>query len=104
MLSTFIDCVSAPCRERAVVLPDGSPICTVPAPSYSILTSCRRNQPRIAHQADGVVAVEVHPVERHEREKVADMERGGGRVHADVYAYALLGEEPVERLPAAMVS
>jgi hypothetical protein len=26
MLSTFMDCTSAPCRERAVVLPEGSPI------------------------------------------------------------------------------
>jgi hypothetical protein len=28
---------------------------------------------RVAHQADGVVAMEVHPVQRHEREEVADM-------------------------------
>jgi hypothetical protein len=96
MLSMFIDCVSARCRVRAVVLPEGSPIWTVPAPSCSTLTCCCCTRPWAAHQAHGVVAMEVHPVERHEGEQVADMERRGGRVHANICADALLCEEPVE--------
>jgi hypothetical protein len=40
--------------------------------------------------------MEVHPVERHEGEQVTDMEGRSRRVHANVYADALLGQEPVE--------
>lgn len=103
MLATFIDCVSAPCRVRAVVLPDGSPICTVPAPNYSVLTCCSCARSWGAHQADGVVAMEVHPVEGHQGEQMADMERGCCGVHAHICADALLREEPVESLPFAVV-
>jgi hypothetical protein len=56
----------------------------------------------MAHQADGVVAVEVHPVERHEREKMADMQGRSRGVYANVCADALLGQEPVESLPSAV--
>jgi hypothetical protein len=102
MLSMFIVCTSAPCRDRAVVLPEGSPICTVPPPSCPLLTSRCLYLSAVAHQADGEVAVEVHPVHRHERQQMADVKGGRGRVDTDVDAYALLGEEPVERLAAAV--
>jgi hypothetical protein len=73
MLSTFIICVLEPCRVRAVVLPDGSPICTVPPPSCSVLTCRCCSVSWGAHQANGVVAVDVHPVQRHERKKMSNM-------------------------------
>jgi hypothetical protein len=57
---------------------------------------------RVAHQADGVVAVEVHPVQRHEGEKVTDVQGGRCWIDADVCADALFREEPVERLAAAV--
>jgi hypothetical protein len=46
----------------------------------------------MAHQADGVVAVEVHPVERHEWEKMTDMQGRSRRVYSDVCADALLSQ------------
>lgn len=55
----------------------------------------------MAHQADGEVAVEVHPVHGHERQQMADMEGGRRRVDADIDANALFGEEPVECVAAA---
>ena len=47
--------------------------------------------------------MEVHPVERHERKEVADMEGRSGRIYANVCADALLSEQPVEHLPSAVV-
>lgn len=74
MLSMFIVCTSAPCLERAVVLPEGSPICTVPPPSCTVLTSCCACvSAKVAHQADGVVAVQVHPIHSHERQQMASV-------------------------------
>ena len=95
--------VLAPWRERAVVRPEGSPICTVPPPSCRTLTPCRAREvgAQMAHQADGEVAVEVHPVHGHERQQMADMEGGRCRVDADIDANALFGEEPVECVAAA---
>jgi hypothetical protein len=55
----------------------------------------------MAHQADGEVAVEVHPVHGQERQQMADMEGGRCRVDADIDANALFGEEPVECVAAA---
>ena len=55
----------------------------------------------MAHQADGEVAVEVHPVHGHERQQMADMEGGRCGVDADIDANALFSEEPVERVAAA---
>lgn len=55
----------------------------------------------MAHQADGEVAVEVHPVHGHERQQMADMEGGRRRVDADIDANAFFGEEPVECVAAA---
>jgi hypothetical protein len=75
----------------------------VPPPNYLLLTCCCSTRPWVAHQADGVVAMHVHPVQRHEREEVADMEGGSGRVNAHVGADGLVGEQPVERLPSAVV-
>jgi hypothetical protein len=54
-----------------------------------------------AHQADGVVAVEVHPIEGHEWQEVSHMQRGRRGVDADIDSYALLGEQPVEGAAAA---
>jgi hypothetical protein len=56
---------------------------------------------RKAHQADGAVAVEVHPVEGHEWQEVSHMQRRRRGVDADIDSYALLGEQPVERAAAA---
>jgi hypothetical protein len=104
MARVFIFCVDAFPRDRAVVLPDGSPITTVPPPSYSTLTCCCRTRPWLAHQADGVVAVNVHPVEHHEREKMADVEGGGGRVYTNIGTYGLFCEQPVERFSSTEAS
>src|SRR5689334_18062345 len=72
MLSMFMVCTSAPCRDRAVVLPEGSPIWTVPPPSCPALTFCRVSRGAIAYQADSEVAVEVHPVHGHKRQQMTD--------------------------------
>jgi hypothetical protein len=67
-----------------------------------IVSICSRGgSAREAHQADGVVAVEVHPVEGHERQEMSHMQRGCSGVDADIDSYALLGEQPVERAAAA---
>jgi hypothetical protein len=99
----FIDCTSVPRRDRAVVRPEGSPICTVPPPSWSFWYQyvVVKALAREAHQADGVVAVEVHPVEGHEWQEVSHMQRGCRGVDADIDSYALVGEQPVESAAAA---
>lgn len=43
----------------------------------------------------------IHPIKGHKGEEMADMERRGSGVHADVYANALLREQPVKRLSSA---
>ena len=54
-----------------------------------------------AHECNGGVAVQVHPEERHEGEKMSDVHRGRGWVYADVCSNWLLREEPVELFSAA---
>jgi hypothetical protein len=97
MAPVFMRCKDDFPRDRAVILPDGSPITTVPPPSYSTLTCCCRTRPWLAHQADGVVAVDEHPIEHHEREKMTDVEGRRGRVYTNIGAYGLFCEQPVER-------
>jgi hypothetical protein len=65
-LSVFSLWVRLAWRARADVLPEGSPMCTVPPPSYSSLNaSIARAGVRVAHQGHGAEAEEVHPVQRH---------------------------------------
>jgi hypothetical protein len=102
ILRMFIVRTSSAWRARSVVRPDGSPIKTVPAPSYAMST--RRFEFRVgdgAHQCDGGIAGQVHPKQRHEREEVSDMHRGRGWVYTDVCSNWLLRKEPIELLSAS---
>jgi hypothetical protein len=44
--------------------------------------------------------MEVHPVERHEREEMPHMQRGRCGIYADVRAYAFFRQQPVESFTA----
>jgi hypothetical protein len=60
-------------------------------------TRCRSGSLRASHQRDSVIAVEVHPVQSHQREEMSDVERGRRGIYADVCANSFTRQEPVER-------
>lgn len=74
----------------------------MPPPSYPKSTSRRASIRRTAHQGDRVVTVEVHPVQRHQREEVSDVQGGCGGVDADICSDPFPCQEPVEGLAMAV--
>lgn len=57
-----------------------------------------------AHKCDRGIATQVHPEKSHEREEMADVHRRSGGIYAHIGSNGLLREQPVELLPASVIS